>query len=150
MKTKKTLLFLIILFTVIPVKAQTPKQVHSFPEEYIGKTITFKNIRYWPILDEYQGLYRVEIDIAASLEEEREWGFEPLSKIKGVVSKDIAKQMIDKGVGGYNNIYYGTITGTVIKNDQILGSPYYFQITKIINHPPYEPNNAIEIFQQKK
>ena len=148
---KKTVLcFLLILFSVLTTYSQTPKQVNSFPEEYNGKTITFKNIRYWPILDEYQGYYRVEIDVAPSINDEREWGFEPLNKIKGVVGKDIAKQMINKEIGGYNKFYYGTVTGTVIKNDKISGSAYLFLITKIINHPPDEPNNVVDVFQIKK
>jgi hypothetical protein len=147
---KASLLFVTILLSMLTSMSQTPKQVNAFPEEYIGKSITFKNIRYWPILDEYQGYYSVQIDVASSLNNDREWGFASLHKIKGVVEKDIAKQMINKAIGGYNKFYYGTVTGIVIKNDKVSSSAFLFVITKIINHPPDEPNSVVNVFQKTK
>ena len=154
---KTTLILCTILFFTLTAIGQTPKKVHTFPEEYVGKIITFKNIRYWPILEEFSGYYTVQIDLSTpetilnlSVYNETEWGFKLLNKIVGVVEKDIARLMINKEVGGYNTFYYGTITGTVIKSDKIFGSDYLFVITKIINHLPFKPDNVIDVFKKTK
>jgi hypothetical protein len=129
------------------VKSQTQKAVNTFPEDYVGKTITFKDTRFWPILEEREGYYVVQIDVAKSLLYDQEWGFGLMQKIVGVVKKDIAKQMINIDIGGYDNYYYGTLKGKVIKNDAIWPSKFMFVISKIINHPPSEPNNIIHKFE---
>ena len=147
---KTTVVILTIIFSTLAANCQTTKKVHTFPEEYVGRTITFKNIRYWPILVEFGGYYTVQIDISSSVYTEAEWGFQTLNKIIGVVGKDIAKQMINKEIGGYNMHYYGTVTGTIMKSDKVFGSHYIFLMTKLVNHPPDEPNDVIEIFQKSK
>jgi hypothetical protein len=144
---RKLLPILILLLINTTINAQTAKNVHTFPEDYIGKTITYENIRYWPVLKEFNGYYTVQIDIAASLIEEREWGFQTMNKVIGVVEKNIAKQMINKEIGGYKSFYYGTIVGSVIKSNKIFGSEYLFVVTKIINYPPHEPESVIEQFE---
>jgi hypothetical protein len=100
-------------------------------------------------LKEFDGYYTVQIDISSSIYKEREWGFKTFSKVIGAVEKEIAKQMINKDIGGYNTYYYGAVTGKVIKSDKIFGSDYIFVITKIINHPPNEPESIINQFEKK-
>jgi len=149
MKKKSTLSIIIFLFSTLTLIGQTPKKVNMFPEEYNGKTITFKNIWLWPILKEYNGYYTVQLDISDAIEisEDMEIGFKVFNKITGAVRKDIAKQMINKDIGGYNNWYYGTVKGTVVKSSKIGYSEYIFLITKIIIHRRDDFDNPIEIFK---
>lgn len=150
MKLKITLLLTMAILSVNSIVfGQSAKKVNSFPEDYVGKTITFNNTRYLPSLKEWWGYYTVEIDIAAELYYEHEWGFEMFDKIIGVVDKEIAKQMINKDIGGYNSLYYGSVTGKVIKSDEIVGSDYIFLITKIVNHHRNEPQNVTDQFEKK-
>ena len=145
---KKVFVLLVLVFLCNSnMYSQTAKKVNSFPEDYLEKTITFSNTRYWPILFEFDGYYTIQIDISSSIYEEREWGFKTFNKIIGVVKKNIAKQMISKDIGGYNSYYYGTVTGKVIKSDKIFGSDYLFVINKVINHPPNEPESVIDQFE---
>ncbi len=131
---------------------QTPKELNAFPEEFVGKSITFKNIWYWPILKEYAGYYTVQLDISNALDvsDRMELGFTTLCKSMGVVEKDIAKQMIKKEIGGYNQMYYGTVTGTMIKSNKILGTGYLFVLSKIINHHRNNFNSPINVFEKGK
>lgn len=153
MKIFLLLLSTLFWFALTNTYCQTPKKVNTFPEDYVGKTISFRDIKYWPLLVEYNGYYTVQIDVSNSSwenEVEREWGFKVLNQIIGVVGKDIAKQMINKDVGGYNHLYFGAVTGTVVKSDLIFGSHYMFIIPKIINYSPSDPNLIIDVFQKQK
>lgn len=146
----KFFLFSTLLFinTVVSIYAQTPKQVNSFPEDYIGKTIIFKNIAYWPILKEDNGYYSVCISISNSYGELSSWGFQRLDKIIGVVEKGIAKQMINQNLGGYADYYFGTVTGTVVKSKQVFGSDYLFIISKILTHHLNQEYNISQTFSK--
>lgn len=144
----KFYLFSIFLSFTAFSYAQTPKQVSTFPESYVGKTITFKNIAYLPSLHESEGLYLVGIDIA-NRNPEAEFGFGSLDKITAAVPKSIAKQMIDKDISGYGTLYYGSVTGTVVKRSLSWTSKYVFLISKIVNHRLYEDDKPIETFKIK-
>jgi hypothetical protein len=145
MKLKLSLLIL-ILFIVSPFAfTQTPKRVNTFPEDYVGKTITFRNIAFWPTLHELGGYYSVNINISDDPDSEQ-WGFDSLNKIYGGVGKAIAKQIINSNGGGYDQYLYGTVVGKVIKTSKVFGSKYVFLITKIINHPVNEPQNVVHVF----
>jgi hypothetical protein len=120
------------------------KKVNSFPEEYIGNKIIFKNIKYWPTLVSFSNYYTVQLGL---ISEDGQWCFQTLDKIIGVVGKKIAKQMIDEGIGGYGKFYYGTVEGEVIKSGEIFGSHYIFIVTKIINHYPDDFANPIKIYK---
>jgi len=153
MNSMKIKITFLLTMTILSVNSllfgQSAKKVNSFPEDYVEKTITFNNTRYKPILTEFGGYYTVQIDIAASIYDEREWGFQIPDHIIGVVDKEIAKQMINKDIGGYKFFYYGSVTGKVIKSDNKMWLGYWFIITKIINYPPDEPQNIIDQFEKK-
>lgn len=143
-----------IIFTLICVcfielslsNAQTPKKVSSFPEDYIGKTITFRNIAFWPKLHELSGYYEVLINVSDDPNGD-EWRFGSLAKIYGAVGKNLAKKMINANFGGGNTqYYYGTVTGKIIKSSKVFGSDYIFLITKLVNHPIDEPQNVVHVF----
>lgn len=149
MKKRSTFSITIFFFLTFISVGQTPKKVNMFPEEYNGKIITFKNIWFWPILTEYNGYYTVQLDIsdAIGISDNMEIGFKVFSKITGAVRKDIAKQMINKDIGGYNSWYYGTVKGVVVKSSKMGYSEYIFLITKIIIHKRNDYDNPLEIFQ---
>lgn len=149
MKHKSLFLFSVLLLVTTVAFTQTPKKVNAFPEDYIGKTITFKNIAFFPTLHELGGYYSVNINISDNPDSEQ-WGFDSLNKIYGAVGKVIAKQIINSNGGGYDQYLYGTVTGKVIKSSKVFGSSYVFLITKIINHPIDEPQNVIHIFAVTK
>ncbi len=146
----KSLILLFGLFLIFTnTKGQTTKSVNSFPEDYSGKTITFSDIKILPMLNEIHGYYSVRIDLGKSPYDDDEWVFGAFDKIYGVVQKEIAKQMINNEIGGSSqNLYYGTITGKVIKSDVIFGFDYLFVISKINIHPPFKDSPSI-IFEQK-
>ena len=151
MKTalKPSLLFVSILILCFDVLvAQTPKKVNTFPEDFVGKTITFDNLQLWPILVEFSGYYTVQIDLAGPNHTDSEWGFKTLNKVIGVVGKGIAQELISDNVGGYNHSYFGAVKGIIIKSNKIFGSAYIFEITELRIYPPGEPNNAIVFKKQ--
>src|SRR5690606_2546171 len=107
------------------IKNGNLKKVNTFPEEYVGNKITFKNIKYWPTLKSFDNYYTVQLGL---VNEEEVWCFQTLDDIIGVVKKKIAKQMIEEDIGGYDKYYYGTVEGTVVESDEIFGSDYIFII----------------------
>lgn len=134
---KKTFLLIIVILSFGLIQksiGQTMKQLRQFPEEYVGKIITFSDIRFWPILHEVSNYYTVELNIATYPDEE--WGFSNGTKIVCVVGKEIAKKMINEDIGGYNTNYYGAVTGTVIKSDKIFLAKYIFELKKVKIYPP--------------
>jgi hypothetical protein len=145
---KKFILIALLSAFIFKAKSQTPKQVQLFPQEYLGKTITFKNIAYMPTLTEMKGMYLVGIDIEG--EGAEEFGFGSLDKITGAVGASIAKQMSKKGYGGYSKFYYGSVTGKVVKKSLSFGSNYVFVISKIVNHWLGEENKPKEVFTSVK
>jgi hypothetical protein len=149
MKNKSIFSIIAVFLFTFTITGQTPKKVNMFPEEYNGKLITFKNIWLWPILNEFNGYYTVQLDISDAIEisDNMEIGFKVFNKIAGAVRKDIAKQMINKDIGGYNSWYYGTVQGTVLKSNKMYYSEYILLITKIIIHKRDDFDNPIEIFQ---
>lgn len=135
-----------LLIGLSTVQAQVPKKINAFPEDYVGKTLTFKNTAFWPRLHELSGYYEVQINVSDDLNAD-EWGFGSMDKIYGAVTKPLAKKMINANFGGDNTqFYYGTVTGKVIKSSKVFGSDYIFLITKIVNHPIDEPNNIVHVF----
>jgi hypothetical protein len=129
--------------------SQTPQAVRSFPEDYVGKTITFKNVAFWPTLHESGGYYNIQIAVSAR-GEEYDFGFASLDRVYGCVLKPIAKQIIKSNLGGYQSYLYGTVTGRIYRTSKVFGSKYIFLITKIINHPLYEPENVVHTFSSAK
>lgn len=148
MKTK--ILIIVLTFTALSAFSQSPKKVNSFTEDYVGKMITFRNVAFYPTLNELSGYYAIYINISDDHESEL-WGFDSLNKIYGAVGKTIAKKMIDANSGGgYETYLYGTITGKVIKSSKVFGSKYIFLITRIVNHPIGEPQNVVNVFSAIK
>lgn len=144
---KKSILLISVLLITLNIKAQTPKQVQNFPQDYVGKTITFKNVAYMPTLKKFKDMYLIGIDIEG--EGNEEFGFGSLDGITGAVGSNIARQMSKKGYGGYTKFYYGSVTGKVVKKSLSFGSDYVFVITKIVNHWLGQPNKPIETFNDK-
>lgn len=143
---KKIIILTLLLISATGLSAQTPMKVNVFPEDYIGKTITFTNTAFWPRLHELNGYYEVLINVSDGLDGD-EWGFGSLDKIYGAVNKALAKKMLSAGFGGENTqYYYGTVTGRVIKSSKAFGSDYIFLITKIVNHPIEQPDSVIHVF----
>ncbi|WDF55263.1 hypothetical protein [Mucilaginibacter sp. KACC 22063] len=143
---KKSLIYFIVFFIAASSSAQTPKKVNQFPEDYLGKTVTFKNVAFWPRLHELNGYYEVLINTSDDVDGDT-WGFGSLDKIYGAVMKPLAKKMISANFGGKTTqYYYGSVTGRIIKS-KVFGSDYIFLITKIVNHPINEPNNIVHFFK---
>ena len=147
----RIILVILIMIIYIPLFSQTPsvRQLVSFPEEYLGKTITFKNIYWWPVLESHKDntskiiYYQIKLNVSEETEEQH-YVMGAMNKIMGVVLKKIAKQLVNNNMSGYYNSYYGTVTGKVIRTD-IYGSEYLFVISKIVYQ--YQSGIIINTFE---
>lgn len=136
----KRIVFVLLLCLPLFSFAQSSvdiKDVANFPEDYVGKTITFKNIYWWPqlydIKDKVSEITYYRIDINVSGDPNRtEWKFGSMQKIAGVVTKPIAKKLTADGKSGLKSFYLGDVTGKVIKAN-FFGNDYFFVITKIVS-----------------
>lgn len=141
-------MFTVVLLSLSLAHAQTPRKVNAFPEEYVGKTITFHNIAFWPTLFELSGYYNVEIDVSGE-PDDPSWSFGSNNKIFGAVTKSIAHQIISSNNGGYKQYLFGTVTGKVIRSSKVFNAEYIFLITRIVNHPIDEPQNVVHVYSSK-
>ena len=138
----KKIVLIIIFFSILKsVNCQetTLKEISNFPEDYIGKTFTFKNIWWYPTLVKKENkldgqlYYQVMLDISGN--GSKEFAFGAMENIMAVTIKPIARQLTTDNKSGYNYNYYGDIKAKVIKTDTF-GSDYLFVITEIVHHYP--------------
>lgn len=144
----KKILVLFILFSImerVVGQETTLKQIANFPEDYVGKTFTFKSIWWYPTLAtcenklDGQTYYQIMLDISG--DGNKEFAMGGMSTIMGVTTKSIAKQLTTDNKSGYDYHYFGDIKGKVIKT-KTFGSKYLFVISEIIHHEP-EPEPSV-------
>ena len=144
MKRILVILFFLPLLEAVGQEA-TLKQIANFPEDYVGKTFTFKNIWWYPTLVaienklDGQTYYQMMLDISGN--GNKEFAMGGMSTIMGVTTKTIAKKLTTDNKSGYDYHYFGDIKGKVIKT-KTFGSKYLFVISEIIHHEP-EPEPTV-------
>ncbi len=148
----KKILVCLLLFKVVGGFGQetTLKEIANFPEDYLGKTFTFKNIWWYPTLVQIenkldgQTYYQIMLDISGVGNKEFELG--AMSKIMGVTTKSIAKQLTTDAKSGYDYHYFGDVTGKVVKT-KTFGSDYLFVLIDIVHHTPAPEQRVIAIYK---
>ncbi|MBU0475427.1 MAG: hypothetical protein KKF62_14865 [Bacteroidetes bacterium] len=138
---KNVIIFTFLLTGIVFCQSSiTVNKLSTFPEDYINKEISFKDIWWYPTLASYKNdidgktYYQVMLQISAS-NEEKHFGMGGMDKIMGVVNKNIAMELTNDNKNGYVYNYLGDVFGKVIKT-KTFGSEYFFVIKKIIHHSP--------------
>ena len=105
------------------LSAQTIKQIHLFPEDFIGDTIFYQDVWVYPILKERDGLYGTSFG-----PQKEEQYMETLDKAWSCVSKVLARKMSTDGYGGYKMLYKADVGGVMRRTSKVFGSEYLFEI----------------------
>ena len=135
MKQLLNILTAIVIMT-LSIEAQTLKELSLFPEDYLGKTITFTNGLWYPTLidkkNQLDGINYYQIALGNADENGNLISIElaSMSKIQGVVKKSFAKKLTADGKSGEDYYYWGSITGKVVKA-KMYRCDYFFIISKI-------------------
>lgn len=121
--------------------AQQPSvlQLTRFPEDFLGKTVTFKNIWWYPVLHNVRDTktrieyFSIQLDVSEGDGDRSFSSTGAMSKVGSVVGRKIAKQLAADHKGGYEYNYLGDIAGYIVKA-HTFGNEYFFVITKIVHH----------------
>jgi len=140
MKRFFSILIIIASLSAIGQKVSV-KELSTFPEDYLGKTITFKNVWWYPTLSNKKNnldgitYYQVQLGVTDKYGNLTSFEMGGMAKIQSVVKKSFAKKLTTDGKNGYEKNYFGDVTGKVIKA-KTFSSSYFFLISKIVYHNP--------------